>query len=132
MHTDRTVDPTPEQIALVLAYPEASPFVMVNLLKFRGLTGAKLYWDEYAPRVTPLAEGAGGVTLWKGRAEHLIIGGPPNDWDAVWLVRWPSKTHFLTMMNHPDFPATQEVRVRALERMALLLTSEQTPGPSPA
>lgn len=132
MHADRIVDPTPEQIALVLEYPEASPFVMVNLLKFKRPAGAALYWEEYAPRVTPLVEGAGGVTLWKGAAEHLIIGGPPNDWDAVWLVRWPSKTHFLAMMNHPNFPATQEVRVQALERMVLILTSGQAPGPSRA
>lgn len=124
MQADRTVDPTPDQIALILEYPEASPFVMVNLLKFKGAAGTALYWDEYAPRVTPLLDGAGGVTLWKGRAEHLIIGGPPNDWDAVWLVRWPSKAHFLGMMSHPDFSATQEFRVRALERMALILTSE--------
>jgi len=90
-----------------------------------------LYWGEYAPRVTPLVTGAGGVTVWKGTAEHTIIGGPPDDWDAVWLVHWPDKEHFLAMMNHPDFPATQEVRVQALERMVLLLTSEQTEAPLP-
>lgn len=129
MHTDQVVDPTPEQIALVLGHPDTSPFVMVNLLSFKGPAGRKLYWDEYAPRVTPLLEAAGGVTLWKAQTDHLIIGGPPNDWDAVWLVRWPSKSHFLAMMNHPEFPATQEIRVRALERMALLLTTELSPEP---
>lgn len=131
MHTDRTVDPTPEQIAQIAAYPDDSPFVMVNLLKFTRPDGARRYWQDYAPAVTPLMESAGGVTVYKGSVRHLIIGAAPNDWDAVWLVRWPSKAHFLAMMSHPGFPATQEVRVQALERMALILTSEQAPGPSP-
>ena len=124
MHTDQTVDPTPEQIALVATYPDSSPFVMVNLLKFARPDGARRYWQEYAPAVTTLMEAAGGVTIYKGSVRHLIIGAAPNDWDAVWLVRWQAKSQFLTMMSHPDFPASQAIRVSALERMALLLTTE--------
>ena len=123
MHIDRSLDPTPEQIALLAAYPDDAPFVMVNLLKFVRPNGARRYWDEYAPRVTPLMEAAGGVTVYKGSVQHLIIGTAPNDWDAVWLVRWPTKSHFLAMMSHPDFPASQEIRVSALERMTLMLTA---------
>ncbi len=124
MHTDRTVDPTPEQIALIAAYPDDSPFVMGNLLKFVRPDGARRYWQEYAPAVTPLVEAAGGVTVFKGSVRHLIIGAAPDNWDAVWLVRWQAKSQFLSMMNHPNFPATQAIRVSALERMALLLTAE--------
>ena len=124
MSTDRAVNPTPDQLALVAGFPEGAPFVMCNLLKFAGPAGARRYWEEYAPQVTPLAEGAGGTTITKGAVRHLVIGAAPHDWDGVWLVRWPSKAHFLAMMNHPDFPATQEIRVSALERMALLLFTE--------
>lgn len=123
------VNPTPDQLALVAGLPEDTPFVMCNLLKFAGPDGARRYWAEYAPQVTPLAEAAGGRTVTKGAVRHLIIGAAPHDWDAVWLVRWPSKAHFLTMMQHPDFPATQEIRVSALERMALLLVEESPAGP---
>ncbi|HMU62671.1 MAG TPA: hypothetical protein PKA66_12875 [Gemmatimonadales bacterium] len=125
MHTDRTVDPTPEQIALIAAYPDNAPFVMVNLLKFTRPDGAGRYWQDYAPAVTPLMEAAGGVTVYKGSVRHLIIGAAPNDWDAVWLVRWQAKSQFLSMMNHPDFPATQAIRVSALERMTLMLSAEE-------
>lgn len=124
MSAEGAVNPTPDQLALVAGLPDDTPFVMCNLLKFVGPEGARRYWEEYAPRVTPLAEAAGGTTIIKGAVRHLVIGVPPHDWDAVWLVRWPSKAHFLGMMNHPDFPATQEIRVSALDRMALLLVSE--------
>ena len=124
MSTDHAVNPTHDQLALVAGFPAGTPFVMCNLLKFAGPEGARRYWEEYAPQVTPLAEAAGGTTIAKGAVRHLVIGAAPHDWDAIWLVRWPSKAHFLSMMNHPDFPATQEIRVRALERMALLLTTE--------
>lgn len=129
MNADDAVNPTPDQLALVAGFPEGTPFVMCNLLKFAGPEGARRYWQEYAPQVTPLAEGAGGETVTKGAVRHLIIGTAPHDWDAVWLVRWPSKAHFLAMMTHPDFPRTQEIRVRALERMALLLVEESPAGP---
>ncbi len=33
------LSPTAEQVALVAAYPGAPPFVMVNLLKFKGQVG---------------------------------------------------------------------------------------------
>ena len=129
MTIDTRVNPTPDQLALVAGFPDDTPFVMCNLLKFAGPEGARRYWDEYAPQVTPLAEGAGGRTITKGAVRHLIIGAAPHDWDAVWLVRWPSKAHFLAMMSHPDFAATQEIRVAALERMALLLMTELPPAP---
>jgi uncharacterized protein (DUF1330 family) len=123
------VNPTEAQLALVAGYPEGTPFVMCNLLKFNGPDGTRRYWEEYAPRVTPLAEAAGGTTITKGDVRHLIIGTAPDDWDAIWLVRWPSKAHFFAMMSHPDFAATQEIRVAALERMALLLMTELPPAP---
>jgi len=129
MSADGAVNPTPDQLALVAGFPDDTPFVMCNLLKFAGPDGARRYWEEYAPQVTPLAEAAGGKTVTKGEVQHLIIGAAPHDWDAVWLVRWPGKAHFLAMINHPDFPATQEIRVRALERMALLLLTELSPAP---
>lgn len=124
MSANDAVNPTAEQLSLVAAYPENLPFVMCNLLKFDGAAGAARYWQEYAPAITPILEAAGGVTVWKGKAEHLVIGTAPHDWDSVWLVRWPSKSHFLAMMQHPDFPASQEVRVASLSRMALILMSE--------
>lgn len=129
MRADDELNPTSEQLALVASYPEDTPFVMCNLLKFAGPEGARRYWEDYAPQVTPLVEAAGGKTIIKGAVQHLIIGAAPHDWDAVWLVRWPSKAHFLSMMSHPDFPDTQEIRVSALERMALLLVTELPSAP---
>ncbi len=122
--TGQQLSPTPEQIALLSAYPDSTPFVMVNLLKFKGQVGTQRYWREYARRVTEILASAGGQVLFNGHAEHLIIGAAPHNWDGIWLVRWPSKKAFCDMMNHPDFPATQEIRVSSLEAMALILTSE--------
>ncbi len=118
------LSPLPEQLALLAAYPAGQPFVMVNLLKFKGEIGAERYWGVYAPAVTPIMLAAGGRELWKGRARHLIIGAAPHDWDAVWLVRWPSMAAFLDMVRHPDFGATQEVRVSCLQAITLLLCTE--------
>jgi uncharacterized protein (DUF1330 family) len=112
-------------MALLSSYPESKPFVMVNLLKFKGQTDEERYSQDYAPRVTKLLVAAGGTVLYEGRVEHLVIGAPPNDWDAVWLVRWPSKAAFFLMANHPDFAATQETRVSSLDAIALLLTAER-------
>jgi hypothetical protein len=118
------LSPTPEQMALLAAYPDDKPFVMVNLLRYKGASGAERYLREYEPAVRPIMEAAGGRDVWKGKAEHVIIGGPPHDWDAVWLVRWPSKAAFFAMVMHPDFAASQEIRVASLDAITLLLSSE--------
>lgn len=124
MSTADGLSPTADQMSLLAAYPDDAPFVMVNLLRFKGATGAERYLREYEPAVRPLMEAAGGRDVWKGRAEHVIIGAAPHDWDAVWLVRWPSKAAFFSMVMHPDFAATQEVRIASLDAMTLLLTTE--------
>lgn len=116
------LSPTAEQMALLAAYPDDKPFVMVNLLKYNGATGAERYLKEYEPAVRPIMEAAGGRDVWKGKAEHIIIGSAPHDWDAVWLVRWPSKAAFFAMVMHPDFAATQEIRVASLDAITLLLS----------
>ena len=118
------LSPTADQMALLAGYPDDRPFVMVNLLKYRGAAGAERYLKEYEPAVRPIMEAAGGRDIWRGRAEHVIIGGAPHDWDAVWLVRWPSKAAFFAMVTHPDFAATQEIRVASLDAITLLLSSE--------
>jgi len=122
------LSPTPEQIALIAAYPEAKPFVMVNLLRFKGPAGEERYWRQYVPHVTEILRKAGGTTVFEGRTEHLVIGAPSQSWDAVWLVRWPSKAAFFRMVNHPEFAAAQEIRVSSLDSIALLLTSEPAGG----
>jgi uncharacterized protein (DUF1330 family) len=98
---------------------------MVNLLRFKGKSGRERYWREYAPRVSAILRDAGGSEMFEGETQHLVIGTPSEHWDAVWLVRWPSKEAFFRMVNHPDFPATQEVRVSSLDCIALLPTSER-------
>ena len=118
------LSPTADQTALLAAYPDDQPFVMVNLLKYKGAAGAERYLKEYEPAVRPIMEAAGGRDIWKGKTRHLIIGAPPHDWDAVWLVRWPSKSAFFAMLTHPDFAGTQEIRVASLDAIALLLSSE--------
>jgi uncharacterized protein (DUF1330 family) len=118
------LSPTADQMALLAGYPHDRPFVMVNLLKYNGAAGAERYLREYEPAVRPIMEAAGGRDVWKGRAEHVIIGSAPHDWDAVWLVRWPSKAAFFAMVTHPDFAATQEIRVASLDAITLLLSSE--------
>jgi len=122
------LSPTYEQLGLLLNYPEGTPFAMVNLLKFNRPDGAARYWGEYVPGVGEPVRAAGGKEVWKGRVEHLLIGAAPPDWDAVWLVGWPSKQAFLAMMNHPDFAATQDIRASSLQAMAFLLASELRPA----
>ena len=118
------LSPTPDQMALLAAYPDDRPFVMVNLLKYKGASGAERYLREYEPAVRPIMEAAGGRDVWKGKAEHLIIGAAPHDWDAVWLVSWPSRAAFFAMVTDPGFAATQEIRVASLDAITLLLSSE--------
>lgn len=100
--------------------PDGGPFIMLNLLKFRGKEGLASY-EIYAREATRILGEIGARAVYLGRAEELLQGDEP--WDAVLLVQYPSKKAFLEMIARPDYQAAHTRREDALERAVLYATS---------
>jgi len=93
----------------LLALPDDSPVVMLNLMRFREKSrdGNGSGWDaylRYSKLTIGLIKAQGGTIIWTGDAEAVALGMPDRHrWDYVALVRYPSRASFLAMMQSPEY-----------------------------
>lgn len=117
------IDPTPAQLAALVARPADEPVVMVNLLKFKAEGGLESYL-QYGREIAPHLERVGGVVRYVGLAPMFILGeGEKPWWDAILTVEYPTLTAFMDMVSSPEYATVQQYRTAALERGELIVTS---------
>jgi uncharacterized protein (DUF1330 family) len=119
-----SVEPNETQLAALLcaAADNDEPVVMINLLQF-GPDGAESY-QRYAKAVQPFLESVGASVLYAGDASHVVAGEIDQPWwDAIVVVRYPSRAAFVAMATNPDYQERAHVhREAALESTHLIAT----------
>jgi uncharacterized protein (DUF1330 family) len=123
--------PSAEQVRLLRQHPgfATQPFVMMNLLKFRGEAARDLYFREYAAPALELIGAGGGELVWAGAVEQAFVSGGTEQWDYLVLVRWPSRKAFLDMLESPAYARLTEPRERGLAETTVLVVAEARPVP---
>jgi uncharacterized protein (DUF1330 family) len=121
-HDAAHIDPTPEQLeAFVAAAGEKrGPVTMVNLLAFAGEEGRQSY-ARYGAEVLPHLERVGASVVYAGEAGGVLIGAEPW-WDAILVVRYPSRSAFLEMVLDPAYQEIAVHRSNGLRTSALVAT----------
>lgn len=124
--------PSPEQLAALATGRDAGPVVMVNLLRFReralppddGLTGREAY-ERYGAGVRDLLARYGAEVLWAGRVDSWVIGSSEEAFDAIALVRYPSRRAFLDMVADPAMAEISSHRAAGLAGQWLIAATEE-------
>ncbi len=119
MKVENQVNPSAERIQEFFG-PDApqTPFVMVNLLKFKEqaeyadgrpteLSGAEAF-AIYGAGVSKLITELGGRSIYGGAVTGLMVGEVEELWDMVALVEYPSSEAFQKMVQSPEY---QEIHV---------------------
>jgi uncharacterized protein (DUF1330 family) len=116
------IEPNETQLATLLAAAadNDAPVVMINLLRF-GAAGAESY-QRYANKIQPFLKSVGATVLYAGDASHVVAGDIDKPWwDAIAVVRYPSRAAYVTMTTNPDFHQQAHVhRAVALESTHLI------------
>ncbi|MCX6397891.1 MAG: DUF1330 domain-containing protein [Propionibacteriales bacterium] len=123
MTHDYPVDPTRDQFAALQAEAETSdgPVQMLNLLAF-GADGAAGYLT-YVEAIRPHLDRAGATITYAGDRGQVVIGDDGAGWwDAVIIVRYPSRQAFIAMVKDPDYQGITAHRTGALVRAHLVAT----------
>ncbi|WP_225813600.1 DUF1330 domain-containing protein [Streptomyces spinosus] len=117
------IDPTGGDMKAMLAEDPDGPVVMLNLLRFA--PGGRALYQEYARhlRETFLPR-YGAHVLYAGRGGTALVAEEGQTWDAVVLVRYPSRTAFSRMVADPEYQAVTELRTRALTEAVLQPTND--------
>jgi uncharacterized protein (DUF1330 family) len=119
------VSPSQEQIAQLMAYPKNMPIVMTNIIKFKDKTekgnetGQEAY-ARYFKNVQLFIAKAEAKLVWKGNVVSTVIGDSEDQPDMIFMVEYPSVTHFLGMVTNSDYLKVANDRTIALEYGGLI------------
>lgn len=114
------VDPTGQDLKRFLQEDDGQPIVMLNLLRFTPDGGRESY-DQYAREIVPFLQQVGGEVVYFGSTNGVPLVG--EGWDAVLLVRYPSRQAFSQMVANPGYQAITHLRTEALDAAVLQPTT---------
>ncbi len=118
------INPTGADLKRFLAEAPDEPVVMLNLLRFA--EGGREKYAAYLAHFTEQASALGAQTLYFGEGGTALVAEPGQDWDAVLLVRYPSRRAFSQMVADPDYQAGTHLRTEALVEAVLQPTTPAT------
>jgi uncharacterized protein (DUF1330 family) len=106
-----------------LAEDPGGPVVMLNLLRFRPDGGRERY-AQYGAALRAHPANPADV-LYMGTGGRPLVGEDGQAWDAVLLVRYPSRRAFADMIRSPEYRAAAPLRSDALIEAVLQPTLPQ-------
>jgi uncharacterized protein (DUF1330 family) len=115
------VDPRGADIKRYLAEDPGGPVVMLNLLRYDPDGGRERY-REYVEHFRRTAAPYGAEVLYVGEGSTAVVAEPGQQWDAVLLVRYPSRSAFSEMVRDPAYQEGTSLRSDALVEAVLQAT----------
>lgn len=112
-----TVDPTGADLKRFLADDDGGEFVMLNLVRFA--EGGEPSYLAYVEAIQPFLRAAGAEVVHAGRTGTALVAPDTHDWDAVLLVRYPSRRAFSEMVADPGYQEITHLRTEALDAAVL-------------
>ncbi len=122
------IDPTGRQLKQFLTEDPGGPVVMLNLLRWRSEEGRRSY-DRYAAELAETyLPRYGGEVLYAGSGSTALVAEEGQAWDALLVVRYPSREAFSRMVADPDYQQVTRLRTEALEEAVLQATTPWATG----
>ena len=115
------VDPKGSDLKKFIQDDDGKPIVMLNLLRFA--EGGRERYAEYARATAPFLAKVGGEVLYFGSGGIPLVAEPGEAWDAVLLVRYPSRAAFSRMVADPEYQKITHIRSEALAAAVLQPTT---------
>jgi uncharacterized protein (DUF1330 family) len=114
------VDPTGEDLKRFLDEDPGGPVVMLNMLRFK--EGGRASYESYSREVVPFLEAVGGSLIYGGDCSTVLVAPESHEWDAVLVVRYPSRAAFGQMVANPEYQKITHLRTEALSEAVLQAT----------
>ncbi|SOD98115.1 DUF1330 domain-containing protein [Blastococcus haudaquaticus] len=116
------IDPRGADLKRYLQEDDGDPVVMLNLLRYA--EGGRELYARYAEALsTTFLPRYGGEVLYAGDGSTSLVAEAGQAWDAVLLVRYPSREAFSRMVADPEYQQVTALRTEALEEAVLQATT---------
>jgi uncharacterized protein (DUF1330 family) len=116
-----TVDPTGNDLKRFLADDPDGEVVMLNLLRFK--PDGRPSYEAYAREIVPFLDRVGAEIVYVGDTGVSLVAPESHDWDAVLLVRYPTRRAFSRMVADPEYQKITHLRTTALSAAVLQPTT---------
>ncbi len=116
-----SVDPTGADLKRFLDEDPGGAVVMLNLLRFK--PDGRPSYTTYAREIQPFLEKVKADVLFFGDCDTILVAPDSHQWDAVLLVRYPSRQAFSQMVADPDYQGITGLRTEALDSAVLQATA---------
>jgi uncharacterized protein (DUF1330 family) len=125
------IDPRGRDLKAFLADDPGGPVVMLNLLRFRrdDPDGGRASYAAYLAHFRTHAEPRGAEVVYLGEGSSALVAEDGQAWDAVLLVRYPSRQAFSDMVSDPAYQEGTHLRTEALSEAVLQATIPWEPAP---
>ena len=110
------IDPEPAALEAFAAADPGRPLVMVQLLRFT--EGGRDRYLEYTAAMQPVLLRLGAAVLYGGECGEPLLA--TQRWDAVVVVRYPSRAAYLEMLADPVHQKVDPLRRAALQDAMVL------------
>ena len=114
------VDPTRDDVRRFIAEDPGGPVVMLNLLKFK--PGGEESYAAYGRALRDYLPKIGAEVLYAGNCSTPLVAPEGWDWDALLVVRYPSRETFMEMVRDPEYQKVTHLRTEALTEAVLQAT----------
>lgn len=116
------IDPRGQDLKRYLEEDPGGPVVMLNLLRFA--EGGRELYERYARALQEVfLPRYGGEVLYAGSGSTTLVAETGQDWDAVLLVRYPSRDAFSRMVADREYQEVTALRTGALTEAVLQATA---------
>ena len=115
-----SVDPTGADLKRFMQEDPGGPVVMLNLLRFA--ENGRASYDEYARKIVPFIQRVEAEVLYFGDCSTVLVAPESHRWDAVLVVRYPSREAFSRMVADPEYQQITHLRSVGLEEAVLQAT----------
>lgn len=118
------IDPTGQDLKRYLAEDPGGPVVMLNLLRFVP-EGGRARYEQYVEHFRRTSAPFGAEVLFFGEGSTAVVAESGQAWDAVLLVRYPSRQAFSDMVRDPAYQEGSHLRTESLVEAVLQATVER-------
>jgi uncharacterized protein (DUF1330 family) len=115
------IDPTGADLKAFLTEDPDQPVTMLNLLRF--VDGGRARYDEYIAHFRRTSTPYGAEVVYYGYGHAPVVAEPGQEWDAVLLVRYPTRRAFADMVRDPEYQTGTHLRTESLVEAVLQPTT---------
>ncbi len=119
------IDPRGSDLKRFLAEDPGGPVVMLNLLRFAP-DGGRASYADYVAHFREHSARHGAEVIFLGDGSTALVAEDGQAWDAVLLVRYPTRRAFSEMVADPAYQAGTSLRTGALVEAVLQATTPWT------